>query len=617
MKSKRGTPVLISEINRNICPKSKRSQVTIFIILAIIIIALVAGFFIFKDKLTASKLPSDMQPIYTSFLSCLEEDTLTGIEILESQAGYIELPDFEAGSAYMPFSSQLNFLGNSIPYWYYISGNNIEREQVPSKKDMEKELENYLDGKIRNCFLDTYYEEGYSIYLGEPESNVNINEDSVEVNLDMDLEINKGEDSAIVKNHKLYVGSKLGKLYDSALKVYEKEQEELFLEDYGIDVLRLYAPVDGVELSCSPEIWNADEIFDELQEAIELNTLALKTQGSKKDYFVVDVGIPEQARFINSKNWAYNFEVNPSEGEILLAEPIGNQAGLGILGFCYVPYHFVYNLKYPVLIQVYDEDEVFHFPVAVVIEGNNPREALEGHAVEEELPEICNYKNTFLTVNTYDSELDRIAADISYECFGTTCEIGKTSSSDSLVEEFPQCVNGYILAKAEGFEDTKYLYSVLNSDTVSIIMDKLYDTSVALNLDGDSYNGDAIINFVSDVDSKTIIYPEQKSVELSEGEYEIQEATTSEQCVEVPQSGLGGLFGLTAEKCFDIEIPAQIVSDVLAGGGKETYYISEYELRNSDYIEINAESLKLPTTLEELQENYLLFETKELDINFI
>jgi len=92
---------------------------------------------------------------------------------------------------------------------------------------------------------------------------------------------------------------------------------------------------------------------------------------------------------------------------------------------------------------------------------------------------------------------------------------------------------------------------------------------------------------------------------------------TSEQCVEVPQSGLGGLFGLTAEKCFDIEIPAQIVSDVLAGGGKETYYISEYELRNSDYIEINAESLKLPTTLEELQENYLLFETKELDINFI
>jgi rod shape-determining protein MreC len=31
---------------------------------------------------------------------------------------------YEASSEYMPFSSQLDFLGNPVPYWYYISGNN-------------------------------------------------------------------------------------------------------------------------------------------------------------------------------------------------------------------------------------------------------------------------------------------------------------------------------------------------------------------------------------------------------------------------------------------------------------------------------------------------------------
>jgi len=86
--------------------------------------------------------------------------------------------------------------------------------------------------------------------------------------------------------------------------------------------------------------------------------------------------------------------------------------------------------------------------------------------------------------------------------------------------------------------------------------------------------------------------------------------------MEVPQTGVGGLFGLTKEQCFDVEIPAQIISNVLAGGGRETYYVSEYELKDSTFIEINAGSLELPESIEQLQENYMLFETKGLDITF-
>jgi len=606
---------------------NKRGQVTIFIIVAIIIVALFAGYFIFRDKISVSKIPASMEPVYTSFLSCLEEDTLVGIDILESQAGYISLPDFEPGSAYMPFSSQLNFLGNPIPYWYYVSGNNIQKEQVPSKRDMERELEDFIDTKVRNCIFDNYYEEGYEIYQGEPETKIDISENNIKVNLDMDLTLTKGDDSVLVKNHELTVESKLGALYDSALKIYEKEQEDLFLENYAVDVLRLYAPVDGVELTCSPQVWNADEVFDELQEAIEANTLALKTQGRSNDYFVVDAGVNEEVRFLNSKNWAHGFEVVPSEASLLIAQPVGNQPGLGILGFCYVPYHFVYNVRYPVLVQIYAGEEIFQFPVAIVIQGNKPREALEGTTIGAELPEICEYKNTLIKIDTYDTDLNRVEADISYECFGAICEIGKTSATESIEEAFPQCVNGHIIAKAEGFEETRYLYSVVNSDTVNIVMDKLYRVNVDLKLDASSYNKDAIISFVSDEASKTVVYPQQRTVELGEGEYEIQvyiyenaslnlEAMTTEQCMEVPQTGVGGLFGLTKEQCFDVEIPAQIISNVLAGGGKETYYISEYELKDSTFIEINAGSLQLPESIEQLQENYMLFETKGLDITF-
>jgi len=611
--------------------KNKKAQVTVFIIIAVILVAAVALFFVLRENIfVGHSIPASIQPVYNTFLSCVEQDALTGIDVLESQAGYIELPDFEPGSAYMPFSNQLDFLGNPIPYWYYVSGNNIQKEQVPSKNLMQEHLGDYIENEIRNCVFENYYEQGFEITQGIPKASVNINDNTVSVDLDMSLSISKGEDSSVIKNHKLSVKTELGRLYNNAKKVYANEQNNLFLENYAVDTLRLYAPVDGVEITCSPKTWNADSVFDDLQNAIEANTLSLKVKGEKNDYFVVDAGTDSDidVRFLNSKNWANGFEVNPSEGVVMMSKPVGNQPGLGILGFCYAPYHFVYNIRYPVLVQVYSDssEEIFQFPVAVVLQGNKPREALDSSGSTIDAPELCKYKNTEIQVNVYDTKLNLVDADISYECFSEFCEIGKTSSG-ILRDNFPQCVNGFIAARAKGFEDTKYQYSTTNDGSADIIMDKLYEININLKLDNKDYGKDAIISFISDESSKTIVYPEQKIIELSEGQYEIQiyvyknstikiAETTQEQCVEVSKSGLGGIFGMKEEKCFDIVIPEQIISNAISGGGKENYYILESELQNSKSIEINAESLPVPTSIEQLQSNYLLFEERGLDINF-
>ncbi|MBU2052818.1 MAG: hypothetical protein ABIJ14_03600 [Nanoarchaeota archaeon] len=619
--------------------RNKRAQVTIFIIIAIILIGGIVIFFTYKDSLIGTEIPANLEPVYTSFLSCLEGDTLVGVDILESQAGYIELPDFDPGSEYMPFSSQLNFLGSPVPYWYYVSGNNIQKEQVPSKKEMENQLGEFIDNEIRDCIFEDYYGQGFEVVLENPETEIDIRDNEVRVNLDMDLSISKGDESAVVKNHRIDVKSDLGTLYDSAIEIYNYEQKNLFLENYAVDTLRLYAPVDGVELTCSPLTWSGDKVFDELQEAIEINTLALKVKGGdyslnkkENEYFVVDVpvdtlkGTSGDVRFINSKDWPASFEVAPSEESVMISSPVGNQPGMGVLGFCYVPYHFVYNVKYPVLVQVYSGSEIFQFPVAVVLQGNVPREALDVSAVGFEDSGLCEYKNMEVEVNTYDVRMNSVPSEISYECFNEVCRIGSTTTNP-LATNFPQCVNGRIVAKAEGYADAKYVYSTTQSGSVDIILDKLYELNIDLKLDGNDYGKDAIINFISDDSSKTVVYPGQKSVELSEGQYEVDvyvyrnssiklDATTREQCMEVPQTGLGGLFGLTNEQCFSIDIPSQVISNALAGGGKENYYILESELSGSSVIEINSESLDTPKSLEQLQDNYMLFEDKGLEINF-
>ncbi len=621
MNNKRGDLIFFPK-------KNQKGQVTIFIIIAIIIIGGVAGFFVLRGNLTINKIPTSIEPIYKSFLLCLEDKTSVGIDVLESQAGYIDMPEFEKGSSYMPFSSQLNFLGNPIPYWYYISGNNIQKEQVPSKQDMENSLGKFIDDKITECNFDSYYQEGFEITQGEPKASVNIRNNNVEVKLNMDLEINKEEDSAVIGSHQITFKSNLGALYNSAKTIYDKEQRELFLENYGIDTLRLYAPVDGVELICSPKTWDADQVFSDLQDAIETNTLALNTRPpstKEEKYSFVNLGVKEDVRFINSKTWSNSFEVSPSQENVLIANPVGNQQGLGVLGFCYVPYHFVYSVNYPVLVQVYSGKEIFQFPLAVVIKGNKPREALNSTA-KAVTSNLCQYKNTQTTVITSDTSLNPVDSSVSYECFGESCDIGETFNGE-LMADFPQCVNGYIIARAEGFEEARVLYSTVEEGSAEVVLNKLYELNVDLKLDKTSYGGKALIYFASDSTSKVVSYPEQKTVKLSEGQYEVSvyiykdssiqlKETTTQQCMDMPSSGIGGMFGINEKKCFDVKVPAQIISNVLAGGGKQDYSVLEDELKNSNTININAEGLNTPKTIEELQNNYLIFEDKTLDIIF-
>lgn len=620
MQNKRG--------KNNFLKQKNRGQVTIFIIIAILIVAGVVIFFIVSQSLVKVSIPANIQPVYNDFISCLEDRTNVGIGILESQGGYIQLPAFEKGSSYSPFSSQLNFFGNPIPYWYYVSENNINKEQIPTVQDMEKSLGQFINAGIRNCNFDNYYQEGFVITQGTPTAIVSINANNVNVNLNMNFQVSFGNDTALVQNHNAVVKSNLGELYNSAQIVYQKEKSESFLENYGIDSLRLYAPVDGVDLTCSPDTWMADNVFANLSEAIETNTLALSNKApttSRGKYFYVNIGTNDGVRFVNSRTWPHSFEVNPSQGPLMIANPVGNQQGLGILGFCYVPYHFVYNVKYPVLIQVYNGDEIFQFPVAVVIAGNKPRVALNSIAGAA-TSTICPYNNTPTTVQTFDSNLNPINANISYECFGETCNLGDTSAGGSLTTDFPQCENGYIVADSNGYSETRYLYSTTSQGSASIVLNKLYKLNIALTVDGANYNGNAIISFSSEGNSGEISYPQQSSIDLSEGDYNISvyiyknssiqfQQTTSQQCTNIPSSGIGGLFGLTQQKCFDVTIPSQVISNALAGGGQQESYFLESQLENSTTIELDSKGLKTPTTIQDIENNYQLFGSNGLGVS--
>ncbi len=609
--------------------KNKRAQVTIFIIIAIVIVAGIIFYFTIGFDF-AKSVPADLQPVYDYYLECVKATTRESISIMGEQGGYLEIPDFEPGSAYSPFSSQLDFLGRAVPYWMYVSGNNILREQVPTKTLMEEQLARDISEKSDLCDFSGFNSEGYIVNVEKGAANVKINNLDVVVSLDSVVSISRGMSSANVETSKVTVNSKLGKFHDLALKIYELEKKEAFLENYALDVLRTSAPVTGIDLGCAPKVFVESEIREDISKGLEANIASVKIDGGyyelsnqERNYFVVDSGlnIDENLNFMYSSSWPTRIEIYGDK----IAEPIGLQEGLGILGFCYVPYNLVYDMNFPVLVQLYDTEELFQFPVATIVQRNQKREAILGEGVSSIESPICDFKNQKVDVYTYDLNLNPVEALISFECLNSVCSIGETKVEDSnahLVADFPQCVNGYITARAQGYADSKFKISTNVENIANILLNKKHNVSLDL---GNVKK--ALITFSSDDYSTTVVYPEMKSIELIESYYNVSvyvyensslsfPKLSERKCVDVTEGGIAGFFGATTERCYDIEIPKTDVSFAVVGGGKTQEYILDSVLKQSRELNINVPLFKAPTTLQELQMNHERVDGEKVVLSF-
>jgi hypothetical protein len=73
------------------------------------------------------------------------------------------------------------------------------------------------------------------------------------------------------------------------------------------------------------------------------------------------------------------------------------------------------------------------------------------------------------------------------------------------------------------------------------------------------------------------------------------------------------MMGMTKEQCVDIEIPEMKVENALRGGGNGNNYFLGSELEKGK-ITLDAQALPVPTSIEQLQENYDIFEGNSVEV---
>jgi hypothetical protein len=203
----------------------------------------------------------------------------------------------------------------------------------------------------------------------------------------------------------------------------------------------------------------------------------------------------------------------------------------------------------------------------------------------------------------------------------------------SLNVNVPQCYNGFLISDAKGYGETRAVISTNEETNAEIILQKEYTLPLEVYVDGAITNENAVLmmysvdgNQTSFVDS--VSYPAMKEVKLKQGAYSFElkvykngnvviPATSTRQCLNQPQEGLLGILGMEEEKCYDLTVPGQTLTNVLYAGGSSNSFYTDDVLGSASAFRVSASSVKLPSTLEEVQISSDAVENKKIEVSLI
>jgi hypothetical protein len=179
----------------------KRGQVTIFIIIAIIIVALAALLFTFYSPLRETFI-SDVTNPKAFVQSCLEEDVENAVNELSLRGG-----ELEPESYYMYQGNKIRYLCYTNEYYQTC----IVQEPM-LKNSIEDEIKNAISSRAEECFDNleqSYRDQGYQVTLNRGEMSVELLPERIVVTFDSTFTITKEasetyEEFSVVLNNNLY-----------------------------------------------------------------------------------------------------------------------------------------------------------------------------------------------------------------------------------------------------------------------------------------------------------------------------------------------------------------------------------------------------------------------------
>ncbi len=239
----------------------RRGQVTIFIIVGIIILALTGAVLLFRGYIATSTGQTEVEsaqgalsfaiPVQDYIQTCLKSVGTDALLFIGQHGGYYELPVVADKALGLPYY----FLQN-VTY-------------LPSLNDVSEQLSLYVNDELSFCLrnFDSFKNKGLIIPAGEIKASSQISNESVQFVLDFPVSVQKGLSETSLKDISAQIPSRLGVIYEVINQFVVEEQ------NHSTDIC----------VSCLTDLVDENSLRAEMT-LVENNTLIFSVSDRKSGY---------------------------------------------------------------------------------------------------------------------------------------------------------------------------------------------------------------------------------------------------------------------------------------------------------------------------------------------
>ena len=358
----------------------KRGQITVFIIIAIMLLMGVSVYIYLSEEKEVKEeyiipllkeAPEAAKPVFNYVQLCLRNTARAGLKAIGDHGGYIDISDFKVNPVNPTEGNAVMFTPGSdliVPYWYHLSSKNnceltgqcaFSTERPPlfreeGSNSIEEQLDKFMNENVEYCFRDfrDFEDQGITVrILGEPDARTTITERGVAFFLKLSLEVIKAGVTYEISEFFYEEPLPLKEMYDVATEILNVQINHSFLERH---ILNLISMSQGIDKPLPPfaktefemgmgKIWIKSEIKrtirDNILPQVQLFRVAnvgmtnwIDTSGNPftDTIFNLNMVVPLRephpelgATFLYLPVWEPYFNLN-CEGEICTSESLNN-----------------------------------------------------------------------------------------------------------------------------------------------------------------------------------------------------------------------------------------------------------------------------------------------------
>lgn len=225
----------------------KRAQVTIFIIIALVIITGVLIFITLNKSFNKQEIPPEHKDVYNFVENCAKDSIEEVIYLLGLRGGYMFEPE------------NSNEFG--IPY-YYIN----EENTMISKKELEEKASFYFNNKMNRCLNNFSEFRDKEITAEKINSNVKINKNNLILNLNSPISISQGENTYLIEDFEdIEIPIRLGLIHDVSKDIINN------INNKEICITCIYDNIREENLTISIVEYNEDFLFTIEDNSTQIN----------------------------------------------------------------------------------------------------------------------------------------------------------------------------------------------------------------------------------------------------------------------------------------------------------------------------------------------------------